>query len=63
MPKTKAITKSQLRVKQNEAFAVIKAWVKYLDALNDYQLKLDNSVRAKTTPPGNPPNPPGIPPR
>lgn len=51
--------KKPLSQLQSEALAVIKAWVHYLEALNDYQVQLDS-----TTPPaGGPPNPPGIPPR
>lgn len=53
--------KKQLKQLQSEAFAVIKAWFKYLDALNDYEVQLEKSNAEGTTPPGGPPNPPGIP--
>ena len=51
MPPKKTVTKLQLKKIQEEAFAVIKAWVRYLDALNDYQLKTEKvyAVRDKTS--------------
>lgn len=63
MPSKKKITKEELRKLQENAFEVVKAWIEYLNDLNDFTWQFNKAKTEGTTPPGNPPNPPGIPPR
>lgn len=59
MLKLKTITKEQLKKEQDRAISKAKEWTIYVFDLNEFEKKYNKATKEGTTPPGNPPKPPG----